>query len=259
MERTRLSNTSAHFDSCLKKIFSRTFGKLTPVLHVLFDSRPMNRIHADLIQSYDAVRRMFFGMMDRQAQPACPGFSIAPNTSDCKTAWSQCAARARTVKELAQAVWSNIRKVWRWTCGDYIQLKPKHTTVEFLPATGEEVFNLEVEDDHTYVANGIVVHNCDLLATQNLYGLGAGVYPSIAASGWPAHPNTLSFLVVVFKDEVTAEDKAGKETSMQALDRLTPEQRRGALGVNKAEVFDQGKMSKGMIRSKWSAVKKRIA
>lgn len=23
-----------------------------------------------------------------------------------------------------------------------------------------EVFNLEVEDDHTYVANGVVVHNC---------------------------------------------------------------------------------------------------
>jgi len=99
---------------------------------------------------------------------------------------------------------------------------------------------------------------CDLLSTQNLYGLGEGVYPSVAASGWPAHPNTLSFLVVVFKDEVTAEDRAGKETSMQALDRLTPAQRRGALGVNKAEAFDEGKMSKGMIRSKWSAVKRRI-
>ncbi len=99
---------------------------------------------------------------------------------------------------------------------------------------------------------------CDLLSTQNLHGLGAGVYPNIEASGWPAHPNTLSFLMIVFKDEVTAEDRAGKETSMQALARLTPEQRRGALGANKAEVFDQGKMSKGMIRSKWSAVQKRI-
>ena len=99
---------------------------------------------------------------------------------------------------------------------------------------------------------------CNLLSTQNLYGLGAGVYPSVAASGWPAHPNTLSFLEVVFKDEVTAADKAGKETSMEALARLTPEQRRGALGGNKAEVFDQGKMSRGMIRSKWSAVQKRI-
>ena len=99
---------------------------------------------------------------------------------------------------------------------------------------------------------------CDLLATQNLHGLGPGVYPSVEASGWPAHPNTLSFLEIVFKDEVTAEDKAGKETSMEALARLTPEQRKGALGVNKAEAYDHGKMSKGMIRSKWSAVKKRI-
>lgn len=100
---------------------------------------------------------------------------------------------------------------------------------------------------------------CDLLSTQNLHGLGPGVYPTVEASGWPAHPNTLSFLEVVFKDEVTDADRAGKETSMEALARLTPEQRRGALGVNKAEVYDQGKMSKGMIRSKWSAVQRRIS
>jgi hypothetical protein len=100
---------------------------------------------------------------------------------------------------------------------------------------------------------------CDLLSTQNLFGLGEGVYPSREACPWPAHPNTLSFLETVFKDEVTAEDQAGKESSMEALARLTPEQRQGALGVNKAEVFDQGKLSKGMIRSKWSAVQKRIS
>lgn len=100
---------------------------------------------------------------------------------------------------------------------------------------------------------------CDLLAAQNLFGLGEGVYPSRDLCPWPAHPNTLSFLETVFKDTVTEEDTAGKETSMQALDRLTVEQRKGVLGVNKAEVFDQGKMSKGMIRSKWSAVKKRVA
>ncbi len=100
---------------------------------------------------------------------------------------------------------------------------------------------------------------CNLLSTQNLYGLGQGVYPDVASSGWPAHPNILSFLEIVFKDEVTAADKAGKETSLEALARLTTAQRIGVLGVNKAQEFDKGTLTKGMIRAKWSAVKKRNA
>lgn len=61
---------------------------------------------------------------------------------------------------------------------------------------------------------------CDLLSTQNLYGLGAGVYPDRKRCPWPAHPNTLSFLEVVFTNEVTDKDRAGKESSAQALARL---------------------------------------
>ncbi|HQS59986.1 MAG: hypothetical protein B7Y56_03510 [Gallionellales bacterium 35-53-114] len=99
---------------------------------------------------------------------------------------------------------------------------------------------------------------CDLLSTQNLYGLGAGVYPTLEATGWPAHPNTLSFLIGVFKDEVTDADRAGKETPMQALDRLTPAQQRGVLGANKHEAYKDGKLTQGMIRAPWSAVQKRI-
>lgn len=99
---------------------------------------------------------------------------------------------------------------------------------------------------------------CDLHASANLYGLGEGVYPNRASCPWPAHPNTLSYVEIVFKDEVTAADKAGKETPLQALDRLTPAQRIGALGVNKAQVFKEGKLTRGMIKSPWSAVKKRI-
>lgn len=99
---------------------------------------------------------------------------------------------------------------------------------------------------------------CDLLATQNLYGLGAGVYPNRETCPWPAHPNTLSFVEVVFKDEVDEEDKAGKETPLQALDRLTPAQQRGVLGANKHEVFKDGKLTQGMIRAPWSSVQKRV-
>lgn len=42
---------------------------------------------------------------------------------------------------------------------------------------------------------------CDSLAVQDNYGMGPGVYP-VGQTPWPAHPNTMSFLVAVFKDEI---------------------------------------------------------
>jgi hypothetical protein len=100
---------------------------------------------------------------------------------------------------------------------------------------------------------------CDLLARQNLHGLGAGVYPTRQATPWPAHPNTLSFVVAVFGDEVTVQDQQGKETTLDALARLSPELRAGALGVTKAEYFDRGLLSTGSVRSTLGAVKARLA
>lgn len=99
---------------------------------------------------------------------------------------------------------------------------------------------------------------CDLLSTQNLHGLGEGVYPSREETPWPAHPNTLSFVEIVFGEEISDADRAGKETSLQALARLGPDQREGALGKTKAEYFDRGLMSKGMIRSPLRAVEQRL-
>lgn len=99
---------------------------------------------------------------------------------------------------------------------------------------------------------------CDLLATQNLYGLGNGVYPSAAECPWPAHPRTLSYVVLVFKDEVTDADRASKETSLQALARLSSEVRLGVLGVTKAKYFDQGLLKSWMIRSPLIEVQSRL-
>lgn len=100
---------------------------------------------------------------------------------------------------------------------------------------------------------------CDLYAEQNVYGLGKGVYPSRAACPWPAHPNTLSFVEMVFKDEISDEDRASQETPMQALARLDPETRRGVLGKNKAEAFDAGLLTQGMIGARWRDVQARLA
>jgi hypothetical protein len=135
---------------------------------------------------------------------------------------------------------------------------PRHTKVERLAPTGEVVFNLEVAVDNSYVANGVVVHNCDLLSSQNLHGLGAGVYPDRESTPWPAHPNTLSFLEIVFGDEVTDADRAGKESSLDAIGRLAPAVRDGALGVTKATYFDAGLLRTGMIRAPLHAVERRL-
>lgn len=88
---------------------------------------------------------------------------------------------------------------------------------------------------------------CDLLSIQNLHGLGAGVYPDRVSLPWPAHPNTLSFVSPVFKDQVTEADRAGKETQRDALARLTNAQRQGALGVERASLFEKGKFRSDML------------
>lgn len=99
---------------------------------------------------------------------------------------------------------------------------------------------------------------CDLLAEQNLYGLGKGVYPSRQKCPWPAHPNTLSYVEIVYRDEISADDRSNIETPMQALDRMSPEVRAGVLGKGKADVYDAGLMKQGMIRSSLKAVRRRV-
>lgn len=100
---------------------------------------------------------------------------------------------------------------------------------------------------------------CDLLAAQNLYGLGEGVYPSAKECPWPAHPNTLSFVEMVFADEVTDADRAGKETVTDAMGRMGADVREGILGVEKAGLYDEGKVKPWMIRGPLYAVKQRLA
>jgi hypothetical protein len=56
-------------------------------------------------------------------------------------------------------------------------------------------------------------------------------------------------VVIVFRDEITAADRAGRETPMETLARLSPERREGVLGKGKTELFEAGKLTPGMIRA----------
>ena len=75
--------------------------------------------------------------------------------------------------------------------------------------------------------------------------VGKGVYPTAKETPWPAHPNTLSFVEMVFADEVTDADRAGKETPLLAMGRLSADVRDGVLGKTKATYFDQGLLGQG--------------
>ncbi|WP_025918267.1 hypothetical protein [Herminiimonas sp. CN] len=98
---------------------------------------------------------------------------------------------------------------------------------------------------------------CDMHARANLFGLGAGVYPH-GRSPLPAHVNTLSFEVIVYRDEVTDADKAGKQTVVEFLDTVPIPDRKGILGVNKNEAFEAGKLPASQVNSRWRDVKRRI-
>ena len=99
---------------------------------------------------------------------------------------------------------------------------------------------------------------CDLHATANLHGLGPGVYPTRSKNPWPAHPNTLSFVEVVFKDEISEEDKNTKEDALSWLKKQQPHVQIGVLGgVKKQRALLKGVLQKNEIATPWNILKKR--
>lgn len=258
MARMPWSNISDRFCSCLKQSSSGRSGTPAAWWRAFFGSKQQSKNFAPDGLPSTAPLQTPCRTRGSQAEPACHDFSTGQSTHDCKTAWWPSAFPAPTGPGWVSRAWSIVHRALFGACAHHMALTPTHAIVDNLPTPGEPVFNFEVEDDHSYVANGLVVHNCDLLSTQNLHGLGAGVYPDRESVPWPAHPNTLSFLEIVFKSEITDADRAGKETALQALQRLAPDRREGALGKTKAEYFDRGLLRTGMIRAPLQAVEQRL-
>jgi len=62
-------------------------------------------------------------------------------------------------------------------------------SVEIVECYGDGfVYNLEVEELHTYTANGFVVHNCHHLQPDNKWGRAALMCPNARGIGWSATP-----------------------------------------------------------------------
>lgn len=99
---------------------------------------------------------------------------------------------------------------------------------------------------------------CDMHAAANLYGLGKGVYPP-GKNPWPAHPNTLSYVVAVFKDEVTDDDRAGETDAIAWLKTQPPGLQTDILGINKAQALRDGDLKANHINTPWKILKVRYA
>jgi len=98
---------------------------------------------------------------------------------------------------------------------------------------------------------------CDMHARVNRWGLGPGVYPK-GKNPWPAHPNTLSYVEVVFADEVSAADKQGKENRIDWLQKQPPAVQESVLASRKKRAaLQRGILKENEIATPWNVLKKR--
>lgn len=91
---------------------------------------------------------------------------------------------------------------------------------------------------------------CDVYAHANLYGLGPGVYP-VGQAPWPAHPNTMSYLTAVFRDEVSDADRAGQQDALTYLRHLPADQQDQILGQAKGQALRAGVLAAADITKPW--------
>jgi hypothetical protein len=99
---------------------------------------------------------------------------------------------------------------------------------------------------------------CDMHARVNLYGLGPGVYPP-GKNPCPAHPNTLSYTEVVFKDELTAEDRHGKQDRLAWLNDQPTGVQESVLNSRKKRIaLEKGLLNENAIATPWKVLKVRL-
>ena len=98
---------------------------------------------------------------------------------------------------------------------------------------------------------------CDYHASVNLHGLGAGVYPK-GQHPYPAHPETLSYLTVVFVDEIRDADRAGQQSPFDWLRGHSHELQDAVLGKRKAQAFRAGTLLESEFTAAWRQVRARL-
>lgn len=99
---------------------------------------------------------------------------------------------------------------------------------------------------------------CDMHASLDLFGMGAGVYP-VGGSPWPAHPNTLSFVVAVFADEVPEQRTPEHRNRLQWLEEQPESVQTAVLNSrDKVEALHQGLLEDSDIELPWRDIAARL-
>jgi hypothetical protein len=84
------------------------------------------------------------------------------------------------------------------------------------------------------------------------------VYPSRERCPWPAHPNTLSFVQIVFVDEISEEDRAGKLSRIDWLRGQPPGVQAAVLrSRHKAGALRAGILRENEIATPWRVLRRR--
>ncbi len=128
-----------------------------------------------------------------------------------------------------------------------------------------EAYMLAAEDSPDFVGFRFLlsprhprVDICDMHAKVNRYGLGEGVYPSRERTPWPAHPNTLSFVEIVFNDEISDDDRKNKENRIDWLRKQPAGVQEAVLGSRKKRTaLSQGLLRENEIATPWRTLKKK--
>lgn len=82
------------------------------------------------------------------------------------------------------------RRVFAWHRLDSLEVYQPHDTEQSDTRLGDGfVYNIEVEELHTYVANGVVVHNCHHLLRENKWGRALDMFPNARGLGLSATPH----------------------------------------------------------------------
>ncbi len=98
---------------------------------------------------------------------------------------------------------------------------------------------------------------CDMHASVNRYGLGPGVYPK-GKNPYPAHPETISFMEVVFSDEVSKFDRESKEDRIAWLNKQSGTTQEQVLGGRKKRAaLKSGFLKENQIATPWKVLKVR--
>lgn len=170
---------------------SRTSGRSSVLPHGVLGSMPRNR--RDVFRML--CGRTVVGTLHTLTRLGYSG--KAQSTHENRSA---CRLTELGVREAEESVFRTVRN--RSSYVNYSVRRGKWQTVEVVEKIVVEemqVFNLEVEGDNSYVASGIPVHNCDLLASRD-NGLGPGIYrPGEAPDS--GHPHCLCYLTTVVDEQ----------------------------------------------------------